>query len=38
MDYACWENLPDGVPDLCRDVYASPKFADNIVAVKNQLE
>jgi hypothetical protein len=30
MDYACWENLPDGIPSVCIDVYTSQKFVDGI--------
>jgi hypothetical protein len=30
MDYACWENLPDGIPSVCIDVYTSQKFVDRI--------
>jgi hypothetical protein len=30
MDYACWENLPDGIPSVCMDVYTSRKFVDGI--------
>jgi len=30
MEYACWDNLPDGVPELCRDVYSSQHFAETI--------
>jgi len=25
-DYACWEDLPDGIPAICKEVYMSPSF------------
>jgi len=32
IDYACWEELPDGVPLVCQDVYSSPSFIEGIRA------
>ena len=26
MDYACWTDLPDGIPQFCQDVYAETDF------------
>jgi hypothetical protein len=26
MDYACWDQLPDGIPNLCKDVFGSQRF------------
>jgi hypothetical protein len=31
MDYACWKNLPDGVPVVCQEVYSSPDFVNAIL-------
>ena len=31
IDYACWENLPDGIPLLCKEVYASRNFVHGIL-------
>jgi hypothetical protein len=31
MDYACWRNLPNGIPPLCQNLFASPEFQDAIV-------
>ena len=31
MDYACWENLPNGIPSLCQDVYSTKHFVDGIL-------
>jgi hypothetical protein len=31
FDYACFEDLPDGIPSLCRDVYGSPSFVKTIL-------
>jgi hypothetical protein len=31
MDYACWADLPDGIPALCRDVYAESHFVNTIL-------
>ena len=28
LDYACWRDLPDGVPKLCQEVYASEEFVN----------
>jgi hypothetical protein len=33
-DYACWENLPDGIPNLCKDVYE--KYAEQIITYGSQ--
>jgi hypothetical protein len=30
MDYACWKNLPDGIPKICKDIYSSPAFITSI--------
>lgn len=27
IDYACWDDLPDGIPKFCQHVYSSPSFA-----------
>ena len=34
MDYACWEDLPDGIPQLCKEVYSSMNFVTNILDEK----
>lgn len=26
VDYACWQNLPNGIPPLCQKVFSSPVF------------
>ncbi len=31
IDYACWKNLPHGVPLLCQEVYSSPEFVAEIL-------
>jgi hypothetical protein len=31
MDYACWDDLPDGIPSLCRDVFSSKNFMERIL-------
>lgn len=31
MDYACWRDLPRGIPKLCEEVYSSKHFVDSIV-------
>ena len=30
LDYSCWKDLPDGVPDICMNVYQ--KYYDSIIA------
>jgi hypothetical protein len=30
FDYACWDDLPDGIPDLCKEVYQSSAFLNRI--------
>mmetsp|Transcript_9676 Transcript_9676/g.20801 ORF Transcript_9676/g.20801 Transcript_9676/m.20801 type:complete len:206 (-) Transcript_9676:6-623(-) len=32
MDYACWEDLPEGVPLLCQDVFSGDGFSDIFLA------
>lgn len=34
MDYACWDNLPDGIPSLCREVFSSRNFVNGILKEK----
>ena len=36
MDYACWDNLPDGIPSLCQSVYETDEFANAIF--RNDIE
>lgn len=31
IDYACWENVPDGIPVLCREVFSSRHFVNQIL-------
>ena len=31
MDYACWKDLPDGIPLMCQEVYAQPTFHDSLL-------
>jgi hypothetical protein len=31
FDYACWDDLPDGIPELCQDVYSEESFVDAII-------
>lgn len=32
MDYACWEQLPEGIPEFCQEhVYATESFVDAIL-------
>jgi hypothetical protein len=31
FDYACWDDLPDGIPELCQDVYSKESFVDAIM-------
>ncbi len=31
IDYACWENLPDGIPALCKQVYSTNDFVERIL-------
>jgi hypothetical protein len=26
MDYACWRDLPDGIPPICQELFDSPSF------------
>lgn len=33
MDYACWKNLPDGIPEICQEVYSRPEFSASIMNV-----
>lgn len=37
MDYACWEQLPGGIPKLCKDVFASTNFASKLIKKKELL-
>jgi hypothetical protein len=30
FDYACWDDLPGGIPQLCQEVFASKSFSDGI--------
>lgn len=30
FDYACWDDLPDGIPDFCMEVYRSSAFVNRI--------
>jgi hypothetical protein len=31
FDYACCDDLPDGIPELCQDVYSEESFIDAIM-------
>jgi hypothetical protein len=31
FDYACWDDLPDGIPEICQDVYSEERFLDTIM-------
>jgi hypothetical protein len=33
IDYACWTELPQGVPDVCREVFESPSFTQPLLMV-----
>jgi hypothetical protein len=33
MDYACWKDLPDGVPTVCQDVYSRAAFMASIFSL-----
>ena len=33
MDYTCWKDLPDGIPQICQEVFSSTEFATAIVGV-----
>jgi len=37
MDYACWRDLPDGVPDLCQEVYSTDEFSEAILNPDKEL-
>jgi hypothetical protein len=30
FDYACWDDLPDGIPEFCKEVYQSSAFLQRI--------
>lgn len=32
IDYACWKDLPDGIPLICQEVYSSPSFVQAILS------
>lgn len=32
LDYACWRDLPDGVPELCQRVFVSPPFVSTVLS------
>jgi hypothetical protein len=31
MDYACWTDLPDGIPQVCQEVYSSSDFVNAFI-------
>ena len=34
IDYACWDKLPAGIPNVCQEVFESPGFIEQLVASK----
>ena len=36
FDYACWTELPDGIPPICQEVYENEKFLQKVRAFSSE--